>query len=782
MIGNIVYPALLLLFYAISFSSSYSILTVGLLITACLRLLYLKNQKVLFSSIIICSLFFIRLSYAFPEESDSAIPEAEQVILRIKETSFKVDGDKVTFEGTVEQIAAKVMVNYYIKSESEKTDLINSTPKRVVVKGTFSEPNEPANFHQFNYKNHLKNKNISLVFNASSLKRLGHNTSTQSVGYRLDSFRQKILTYIDRNLTGPAASYTKILVFADKRSLSQDVMQSFKELGIVHLLSISGLHIVFIIDMITRICRKARISKESTHLLLLICLPFYGLTTGLPVSVFRAIGQTWIKLISNKVNIPLTPLDCWSAILMITLFIQPYSVNSVGFQLSYLISFTIIMFTHQTLFNEWSTILKYILLNVILLIVSIPVLTYHFYEFSWGVLFLNGLFIPFTALILLPVIILNLILAFLVSESVIFSYSLDLSNALIELMEKSVNRIALNGSFTFITGRLSTTVYFFMVCFIIILLLLIEKHTYHRAMIVPVAGVLICVLSVRYSPYGQVLMIDVNQGEAILIREPWGKGNYLIDTGGQLAFPVEEWKKREKEYSVGENIVLPVLKSEGVHALNSIIITHPDIDHYGALIDVVRSIKTTYVVSPKSALKQAEFQSLFPSLRKYGTIIKEAEKGTNGELPSGTVPILAAEPVSLKDKNNSSLVLLGMIGDKTWLFTGDLEADGEKELLELYPNLSVDILKVGHHGSITSTHDSFLNQLGPESALISAGKNNRYGHPHDDIVDKLTEAEAEIYRTDRDGAVRYTYSRYTLINRMTKRVFSFQRKREHRGE
>ncbi|MDZ7834131.1 MAG: DNA internalization-related competence protein ComEC/Rec2 [Alkalibacterium sp.] len=417
-----------------------------------------------------------------------------------------------------------------------------------------------------------------------------------------------------------------------------------------------------------------------------------------------------------------------------------------------------------------------------MLIASVPILTYHFYEFSWGVLALNSLFIPFIAVLLLPLLIVNLVLSILIPESLLFTVSHLVTDKVTVMMESFASTIASNVSFTFISGRLSLFSYVLMTCLILVLLLFIEKNSTKIRIALPLTGIFLCLISVRYSPYGEVLMIDVGQGEAILIREPWGRGNYLIDTGGEHAFQVDDWRARSRKFSIGENIMVPVLKSEGIHELESIIITHPDIDHYGSLIDIISEINTRQVVSAEATYFQTNFQLLFPSIAKYGTIITEAVEGSNTGLPANTFALLARSRSANTSKNNSSLVLFGWIGDRTWLFTGDLEIDGEKELLERYPGLTADVLKVGHHGSQTSTHDAFLDQLDPHVAWISCGKSNRYGHPHDDVIDKLTRQDTVLYRTDSQGAVRYRFRNKLLNNEVESQMFSFEQKRERRGE
>lgn len=109
------------------------------------------------------------------------------------------------------------------------------------------------------------------------------------------------------------------------------------------------------------------------------------------------------------------------------------------------------------------------------------------------------------------------------------------------------------------------------------------------------------------------------------------------------------------------------------------------------------------------------------------------------------------------DANNTSLVIYGKVGKEWWIFTGDIEKEIEKKLIETYPRLPVDNLKVGHHGSQTSTSSEFIDHLAPSRALISAGEKNRYNHPHPEITARLEAEGIEVFRTDQEGAVAFTY-------------------------
>ncbi|MER2063768.1 MAG: ComEC/Rec2 family competence protein, partial [Alkalibacterium sp.] len=527
--GKLVFVALVMLPIAAGLTSGFSLPVMIVTVFFWQRLVIQKSRSLIICTLCIILLLNIRFHHFQLNDTSITMSESEWVTIAVKQTSWKVDGDKLEFEGRIEtgELSDKVRATYYIKEEGEKNRLAEMIPKTVVVKGTLSTPHEPSNFNQFNYKTYLKSKTISQILKVSDLLIPHQFEEKGSHYYVLDSMRQKVLSHIDQTMTPQTGGYTKTLLFADKRTFSTDVMDSFKELGIIHLLSISGLHIVFIINLLSRFLLRMNVSKEATTSSLLMILPIYGITTGLGISVIRAIGQSWIKLSGEKLGVKVSALDSWSIMLLISLIMQPYNLYAIGFQLSFLISLVIILISHQEFTKNWSSIKKYIGMNTLLLLASIPVLSYHFYEFSWGVLVLNSLFIPFVANILLPLLIISFMLSIIIPRSALFLGVLFLVDELIGGMESIVSTVSRSFSFTFITGRLSQSAYFLLVLAILLLFIRLERGKTKRFLIGPVTGILLCLLSVRYSPWGQVLMIDVGQGEAILIKEPWGRGSYL---------------------------------------------------------------------------------------------------------------------------------------------------------------------------------------------------------------------------------------------------------------
>ncbi|EAF0470755.1 MBL fold metallo-hydrolase, partial [Listeria monocytogenes] len=253
---------------------------------------------------------------------------------------------------------------------------------------------------------------------------------------------------------------------------------------------------------------------------------------------------------------------------------------------------------------------------------------------------------------------------------------------------------------------------------------------------------------------GKVSFIDVGQGDSILIQLPYNQGNYLIDTGGQLPFEKEAWAKKRKPFTIGESTLTPVLKSKGINSLDKVIITHSDADHMEGLDDLQKNITINELIYAKGAENKPIMKEALAAMPKVKqTIILAGAKWQIGENSFECLyPDKAGE-----GGNDDSIVLKAVLDDKVWLFTGDLEANGEMGISE--QPIKADILKVGHHGSKTSSSKEFIQKVKPTFAVISCGLNNRFGHPHEETINTLETAGVTILRTDVQGEIIYTFGK-----------------------
>lgn len=239
----------------------------------------------------------------------------------------------------------------------------------------------------------------------------------------------------------------------------------------------------------------------------------------------------------------------------------------------------------------------------------------------------------------------------------------------------------------------------------------------------------------------QIYYLDVGQGDSELIRLPTGE-NILIDAG----------------LKSGSDQLTAYLKELGVDKIDILIATHPHADHIGGMEKVIENFEIGEIYMPKIADDQipttATYTKLLETIQAKGMKINQAKAGTTiFSNDNAALEILAPNNTEYKDLNNYSIVTKLTYGNNRFLFTGDAEKESENEMLSKGYDLSCDILKLGHHGSSTSTTNQFLTAASPSAAIISCGKDNDYGHPHQETMDKINSSHITVYRTDLDGTI-----------------------------
>lgn len=236
----------------------------------------------------------------------------------------------------------------------------------------------------------------------------------------------------------------------------------------------------------------------------------------------------------------------------------------------------------------------------------------------------------------------------------------------------------------------------------------------------------------------KVVMLDVGQGDAFFIESP--EGTQILIDGGRGRVVLRELSK-----------VMPFWD----RTLDVLVATHPDADHIGGLVYILEGFRVSHVLQTSIENDTPVFRAYSEALEKENSTRIPPSRGTTITLDdSVVVTVLSEEVVAASDTNDASIILRIDYGDTSFLFTGDATKETEKELLQFYSMLDVDVLKVGHHGSDTSTSTEFISATSPEFALISVGKENSYGHPTDEVLERLTSADVRILRTDLNGTVR----------------------------
>ncbi len=245
----------------------------------------------------------------------------------------------------------------------------------------------------------------------------------------------------------------------------------------------------------------------------------------------------------------------------------------------------------------------------------------------------------------------------------------------------------------------------------------------------------------------EITMVDVGRGDSLFLRD-WKGRNVLIDVGGREEIRTKEsWQKRTTK-SNAEKTLIPYLKSRGIDTIDTLILTNPNADYAGDVLKVVKKFAVKKIFISRSSLNDADFLNKLKETRAFVHVVKQGDK----------LPIFDhhLQVLSGTNKNDQSLVLYGQFFRTRFLFMSNLTEEDEVKLMQLYPKLKTDVLKVGQHGAKNSSHSKFLQQIEPAVALISVGKNNQSKSPNQEMIERLNRLNAKIYRTDERGAIKFS--------------------------
>ncbi|HAX61172.1 MAG TPA: hypothetical protein DCX95_01235 [Elusimicrobia bacterium] len=253
----------------------------------------------------------------------------------------------------------------------------------------------------------------------------------------------------------------------------------------------------------------------------------------------------------------------------------------------------------------------------------------------------------------------------------------------------------------------------------------------------------------EYKPIGKelaVTFIDVGQGDSIFIKTPNGK-TILIDAGG-----TPYWK--QSDYDPGEEVVVPFLENQKIKKLDFVIATHADGDHIGGMPAVLRKFPIGSLYENGIVSDQPEYEEMHRVIDDKKIVTSVLKQDASFYIDSSVKFEIFSPPSNFyfEGENNNAIAIRLIYGDVSFLFTADIEYESEDNILKTYGDkVQSNILKIGHHGSATSTSENFLKAVNPEVAVISVGAKNNFGHPDSGVIAKLQDADINIYRTDEDG-------------------------------
>lgn len=548
------------------------------------------------------------------------------------------------------------------------------------------------------------------------------------------------------------------LLIGSREQMPSDMQNAYQTLGITHLFAISGLHVALIVWLLYETIIRLGVRREAANWLLLISLPLYALLAGGAPSVWRSVSVTEIILISMLFQKKIAMEDAFSLSIIGFILLAPWTIFQIGFQLSYLAAFSLI-YSSILLKSNSSYLLQSLTITAVCQLIVYPILLYHFYEISISSFLANLVFVPLFSFVILPLNILLLLLTFLLPS--IGEILFQLYEPVRSLLDRFILKLGTlpyqlwnpmkPESWTVILAYLS----------VVLLYIALERK---KGLFLNSVLFLIMLGFIQLAPYldssTKVTFINVGQGDCILIEMPNRKQVIMIDTGGLLRFDQEIWKQSNEPYEIGRQVVLPLLKGKGINTIDTLVITHADADHMEGAEEVLRGVRVREIhITPGSA-EQDIMHDLWGEVERQHIPIYEKMAGDL--IPSEYFIFQYLYPFDeTYEGNNDSLVLSMRNNDFHGLFIGDLEEQGELDLVKYYSMAiqHLDLLKIGHHGSKTSSNERFLQLAQPRLSIIQAGYENRYGHPHPDVIERLENLHIPYLQTGADGTIEVKISK-----------------------
>lgn len=702
---------------------SFSLLTMGLF-SLLLAVFGVRQGKTVFLKTLpllaLCGLFF-----GYQKRADQSATEQVTTVQVIPDT-IDINGDSLSFRGRADGQTYQVF--YKLTSQEEQTYFQKLTGLvQLEVEAEISLPAGQRNFKGFDYQAYLKTQGIYRTVKITAIKKIVPVQSWNVFDW-LSNWRRQALVYVKTNFPAPMSHYMTGLLFGDLDSDFDQMSDLYSSLGIIHLFALSGMQVGFVIDKFRWILLRLGLTKETVDKLQIPFSLVYASLTGFSVSVVRSLVQ---KILGN---LGLRKLDNFAVTVFVCLLILPRFLLTAGGVLTFTYAFLLTVFD----FEDLGQVKKAAVESLSISLGILPVLMTYFYAFQPLSILLTFAFSFVFDVLLLP----GLSVIFLLSPIVKITWV----NGFFVFMEKIIVWVADLGLRPWILGKPSELV---LLLLLVSLFLLYDFHR-RKKWLLGLSLVLALLFFITKHPLeNEVTVVDIGQGDSIFLRDMRGR-TVLIDVGGRVDFAAKEaWQERPRQANA-ERTLIPYLHSRGVDRIDSLVLTHTDTDHVGDVLEVAKQVQIGRIYVSPGSLTVPDFVA---TLKEINVPVHVVEVGERLPIFDSYLEVLYPDGTG-DGGNNDSIVLYGRLLKTNFLFTGDLE-QGELDLIESYPNLPVDVLKAGHHGSKGSSYPEFLDHIEAKIALVSAGENNRYKHPHQETLERFDSRNIQVYRTDQQGAIRF---------------------------
>ena len=482
------------------------------------------------------------------------------------------------------------------------------------------------------------------------------------------------------------------------------------------------MHIGLFSTFLLKILHK--LGDKPKYLLVILFLLLYGFIVGFTPSIKRCLLFFILNCINKLFKLNLSSLKVFTLTISLLILFDVNLIYDVGFLYSVFTVGGIIL--NQAYINKGNYLVKSLKLSYIAFLFSLPIALHNFYAVNFLAIIYNLFYVPFVSLIMYPLCLLSFIISPL--ERIFL--------VLVFIFEKVSGRLV---TFDFLTLYMKMPL-FSMVLFYLCLILIFKlgRKKYYAGLII---SILLFYGKIFLDANWYIYYFDVGQGDCALLISARQREVIMIDTGGLKSYD------EASSYYVSDKIIT-FLHSRGIKKIDKVLLSHGDYDHMGDALNIIQKVKVTEVI-----FNCGEFNDLEKELIKvldkkkirYYLCIKELNIDNN--------KLYFLQTKEYDNENDNSNVIYTELNGYKFMFMGDAGIEKEKDILNKYKISNVDVLKVGHHGSKTSSSKTFINEINPKYSVISVGKNNRYGHPNREVLNNLE--QSKIYRTDQDGSIMF---------------------------
>ena len=644
---------------------------------------------------------------------------------------FVVDTEKIKFRGAEEKISGGIILTYYAKDNEElPTARIGD---KISTTGNLKLPTNYKNPGQVDTVTRLKANGITARMSAV---KQGIEVEEVDGDFWIKflrgvaAIRQHYRQSMTEVMSAEDAAAIFAMLFGGYAGLNPELVEDFQTTGIIHILSVSGSHMSLLAMATAWLCLLLKFPRGLTFIIGIFVIGSYAILSGLLPQVLRSAMMGVLIFFAKTLDAEAEGARLLTLIALAMLINQPLLLFDISFQLSFTATAGLMYFS-EDLRKSMERLPKILsepfAMTIAAQLASLPVVVWYFNQISLSSVLANALVMPLLQIVIIGGLLGGIIAAivpvagkiFFAGEALIFGAGAELNKVLAKLPFSSVQvpTLGLGAGF------------FYYVALIL------------RRPIILLPIIFFVALNVfRIGGEVEVNFVDVGQGDCAVVVTPHGKC-LIFDTGGV----------REHMFDVGGRVVVPYLKHENIREVDKIFLTHVHEDHSGGVGAIIKKFPVGEIITAGES--RSEYAAAFGIAENYLPPLRAGHTGEIFSVDGVQVEILFAPEVGTG--NEISNVYRVRYGDVTFLITGDLIKEIEAQILREGVDVQSTVLKVGHHGSATSSSEEFLRAVNPKCSVICVGYGNNFGHPRAEVLERLENLPTKIYRTDRDGLIKF---------------------------